>query len=359
MNILDRYLFGFFIRYFFGALVLLTGFALITRAIGIIHHLVKYTGSAVHIYRYFYLYIPNMISILLPAALLFSIAFSITSFSKHNELNVMMTSGRSFKRILMPLALFSFLLSFFMLWFNEMVTAKANFKATNELNIIKGKPSAFRLFNQSNFEIKSNNRYYHLGFFNAKEEEAYNVHIVELYSNGHIKRIIEAQKVKIMPKVWQFENGTILLFDNQGLFQKSYQFKRKIIPLPESPAYFQDAEKKFEEMNIFDLEQYIKKKKEKAEPAIEYEVEYFWHLGYPFICFFIVLLGGYIGIFLKKGSLAQSIGVSVTISVIYYFLMYFSKALGNSGFLQPFLAGWLANIIFLLFSIFLLFRFKK
>ena len=70
-------------------------------------------------------------------------------------------------------------------------------------------------------------------------------------------------------------------------------------------------------------------------------------MGYPFVCFFVVFLGGMIGSYLKKGAMAQSLGIAVVLSAIYYLIMFFGKSIGNSGGLHPFVAGWLANIVFL------------
>ncbi|MDH5719638.1 MAG: LptF/LptG family permease [Spirochaetia bacterium] len=347
MSILDRYIFTEFMKNFLGALVLLIGVGLISKVMETLGIIMKYDGALIHVWRFYYKNIPNMITIVTPPALLFSISFSMASFTKNMEMAVIMAAGRSLKRIMLPLVLFSLLLSFFLLWFNEMVTAPSNFGAYNELNIIKGNPSIHRLYDQTNFAVKAKNRYYHIGKFIAERGEARGVHIVEFSSAGHIQRIIDGEKVNIHPNEWHFTDGSVIFFNKKGELINREFFKNKKLSFPEAADYFQTAAKKFEETNVFDLMRYISEKKERAESFIEYEVEFYWHLGYPFICFFVVFLGGMIGSYLKRGAMAQSMGIAIVLSAVYYLVMFFGKSLGNNGTLHPFIAGWLANIVFL------------
>ncbi|MDH5716404.1 MAG: LptF/LptG family permease [Spirochaetia bacterium] len=359
IKILDKYIFYNFLKLFLGSFILLIGVGMISKVMETLSVMVKFKGSAIHILKYYYLNLPNMVTIITPAALLFSVAYSIAMFSKNNELTVIMTSGKSFKRILLPLVVFSFILSFGLLWFNEMVTAPSNFKAYDELTLIRGRSHVHRLYNQSNFEVRADTRYYHIGKFVAKREEALGVHIIEFSKEGIVKNIIEGEKVKISPGKWLFQDGNITSFSENGELTKREYFKKKEFNIPESAEYFHAVEKRFEETNIFDLMTFIKEKKERGESFLEYEVEFYWHLGYPFICFFLVFLGGIMGSYLKKGAISQSVGLAVLMSTIYYLIMYFGKSLGNSGILPPILAGSIANIVFLVITIYILIKEEK
>ena len=181
----------------------------------------------------------------------------------------------------------------------------------------------------------------------------------EFFKNGFPEKIIEGDHVKITPNNWIFNNGSVKTFSKSGEFLNYDFFDRAEFSFPEAAEYFQKGSKKTEEMNIFDLLRDIEQNKARGESIIKEKVEYYWHLGYPFICFFVVFLGGFIGSFLEKGAMAQSMGIAVTISVIYYFIMFFGKAAGVSGSLPAPVAGWLANIIFSGISLGFLFWSKK
>lgn len=359
VQILDRYFTTEFFKYFIGALILLTGVATIAKVMEYIGTIAEFKGDFSHVAWFLIYNIPNFVTIVIAPSLMFAVSFTVALFFKNNEMAVIMAAGRSFQRVLFPLVIFTLLLSGFMLWFNEMVTYPSNFKAYNELNIIRGKTTVYRTYDRSNFEVKAGNRFYHIGKFRPNSKEIIGLHILQLNDDGGIKRIIESDFAAIKPEKWKTRETYITEFDKEGQFIGHNFFKEKDLPLPEASKYFEQANKKFEETNIFDLMRYIKEKKARGEPYLEYEVEFYWHLSFPLITFFVVLIGGTIGSQLKKGAMATSVGLAILLTISYYLVMFFGKSLGNNGTLPPFVAGWLANIVFLIVSIYVLWRYHK
>ena len=108
-------------------------------------------------------------------------------------------------------------------------------------------------------------------------------------------------------------------------------------------------------MNIDQLNEAIAFSKKRGENTSEYEVFYYWHLGFPLMTFFFTIIGSMISIKLKNASLANSLTVCILAGLLYFLIMYYGMALGNRGFLIPQIAGWLPNIIFGLPSLCILF----
>ena len=101
-----------------------------------------------------------------------------------------------------------------------------------------------------------------------------------------------------------------------------------------------------DERSIFDSWKIYSKRRESGGEYSVYLTEFFWHAGYPLVCFFIAFIGGMVGGRLKKGNAATSIAVSMLFTLAYFFFMYFGSAFGESGSIPPFIAGNLANFIF-------------
>jgi len=120
MKILDRYIFFEFFRSFLGTLLLLTGIGVISKVMERLSVLIAYDGPFGDIIKYVYLNIPYIITIVGPTALMFAISFTIANFSKKKELAVIMTSGRSFRRILAPIIFFRFFVFNFQFLFDRV-----------------------------------------------------------------------------------------------------------------------------------------------------------------------------------------------------------------------------------------------
>ena len=58
----------------------------------------------------------------------------------------------------------------------------------------------------------------------------------------------------------------------------------------------------------------------------------------------------------RGSSIALGIGLSLAVGVGYFLLQSLTLAFGYSGALPPIVAGWAANLVFLLIGIYLLLR---
>jgi len=362
MQILDKYFLREFLKILFGTLILLTGIGIISKIMETLQLVLKYKGSSTLIWQYYLYNIPNIFSMVLTPALMFAISFTVAKFSNSFELMVIYSAGRSFKRIMRPIILFTFLFSVFLLFFNEYLAFPLNYQAFNKLNIMRGRTvENYRNNIITNVNYRAQNRYYQLGYFNPIDHRPIqNLHVVELQNNSNnIKRIIEAESAIVVPHKWELFKANISLFNTSGHFIEKKYSEKTTINLPESIIYFMEPEKNLEEMTIFDLPTFIDRAKKRGESPLVYQVELAWHYSFPFVSFFVVLVGGIIGSQMKKGAMASSIGLSILVTLIYFIIMYFGKSLGNTGILPPYLAGWLANIFFTIISLFLIIKYNK
>ncbi len=74
----------------------------------------------------------------------------------------------------------------------------------------------------------------------------------------------------------------------------------------------------------------------------------------PFACLVFVLVGGPLGIRTRKGGFAN-MGIAVAFFLAYYLFLIAGQQLAERGFLSPFLAMWLPNILFGLLGVYLTF----
>ena len=69
-------------------------------------------------------------------------------------------------------------------------------------------------------------------------------------------------------------------------------------------------------------------------------------------CIILFLIGAPLGSIIKKGGLGMPVFVSIIFFIIYYVVSMFAEKQARQGLMDPYLAGWLANIVLLPIGIF-------
>lgn len=353
LDILDRYIFKSFIKTFFGTLILLVGVAIIVKILDSVKDFTDNKQGSWLLIQYYIIMTPTFITYIVPPALMFAVAFTIAQFNRNFEITVILAAGRSFRRILLPIVLFSMILSVAFFLFNEYVAFPASYKATDISYLLrnKAKDQRMRKHDHSSYlTLRFGNRYYTVGYGAWYDSELIGFHLLELRESGAIRQIIEAEKAQaqsLETHFWKLLRVRLSRFDENGLYVGTETIPEMQYELPETMKSFRNfyVEMDSEERSIFDSYGIYSKRKDVGGEYNVFLTEVFWHAGYPLVCFFIAFIGGMVGGRLKKGNAATSIAVSMLFTLAYFFFMYFGSAFGESGSLNPFIAGNLANII--------------
>lgn len=364
MDILDRYLFKSFIKIFVGTLILLVGISVIVSVIDSLKRFTDNTHGVELLVKYYLTITPSYVTYIVPPALLFATAFTISNFNRHFELTVIMAAGRSFRRILRPLLIFAALFSVGFFFFNEFVAFPSAYKAVDISYALRNRGENVRLtksYKLVQLTYRFENRYYTVGRADWIGHSLNGFHLLELNPQGGVVRIIEADKASVLTnesRVWTLSRVHFIHFNAQGDYQRTENYETYAIEIPESLASFQNnfVEMDSEERSVFDAYHIYKKRKASGGTYSVFLTEVFWHIGYPLICFFIVYIGGMLGGRIKKGGIALSIAVSMLFTLLYFFFMYFGNAFGESETLPPFIAGNLSNYISLALSAWIFWR---
>lgn len=78
--------------------------------------------------------------------------------------------------------------------------------------------------------------------------------------------------------------------------------------------------------------------------------------SYPAACLVLMLVGVPLGIVSRRGGKSSGFVFTLLLVILYYVLSYVGVALGRQGKLSPFLAEWLANLVFTAAGLFLLWQ---
>ena len=211
----------------------------------------------------------------------------------------------------------------------------------------------------------------------AGKEAAISIHrYVQPHSSLTIGRnrrdFIELDKNNI--KVESYDNssrqipGTDNSFDHKKSFRDANIYDGEKIAKPIEKEIFteeryNDEPDKFITQNveprtltIKELKKSIREIKSVGGDTREFLVELGNRYSFPFASFIISFLGLSLGSRYVRGASAINLALSVALGYGYYIVQASFEALSINGFLNPFIGGWIPNIIFLVVGIYFVYR---
>ena len=323
---------------------------------------------------YYAFSLPYIIILTIPVAMLLTTMFSLGRLVGDNEITAIKASGISLYKILIPLYTFAFFVGIIVMVFTEYVVPQTNRYRED----IEKQGRNFRLTLSRNREMdrahiflaNGDGKIIYARNYNSEREIASGVFIVEPYYNeseggvnesteyAGIKKRIDAERMFYSNGVWSLENVEERTFTRDGETVVSYRF----FPAPfitVEPSDFARIEIKPEEMNYFNLRNYIKTIRAKGGDASEWLVDLYLKISFPFVSFVIVFFGAPMVAGSTKRGKAASFGIALVICFIYYTLINACQILGRNGSLQPIVAAWFPNGLFFTVGLFMHFRAKK
>ena len=355
MKILRNY----FLREFTGPFFLSLGvFSFVMVIVGTIRDVAdKVINRGVDLYsisKLLLLMTPYIVTYALPIAVLIAVLISLGRLSSDNEITAIRASGINLFRLISPLLVTAMIISLILVIFNDRAASYAHFayrKTLIEIGI-KNPTAAF----EEGVFINSFQRYILFIYrIDRKTNRLYNVRIYEPQGEGKPTRTIVARSGEFIA-IPEKNIVKLKLIDgtsdepdpqNPTNFYK-LNFKTYFMNLDLADAQKKGSiEKKPKEMTIRELKKEIKKMQRENIDAAPLIVELHQKLVLAFSCFVFMLLGSSLAMVTRRREKSINIGIAILIIIIYYPLLIGSEALGIQGYLNPVLATWLPNIIFL------------
>lgn len=112
-----------------------------------------------------------------------------------------------------------------------------------------------------------------------------------------------------------------------------------------------------ETMNTFELSDFIKAQKTKGSANVNaYQNELNNRLSTPFSTIILTLLALSLSSKKRRGGIGMNLAVGISLAFVYIFFSQTTSAFSEKGFVSPFVASWIPNIVFGLLTAFLYFR---
>jgi len=361
MSIIDRYVLKQFIM---TAVFALAAFMVLFVVVDMMENLDDFldrSASIAIIAQYYFYFLPEIIKLMIPVAMLMSALFTTGRLTTYNEIGALKSGGISLYRFMMPLVLFALLVSGISIYFNGWVVPYAN----------KKKLDIGRAYFQKNIQFVTKNnifiqdsptRIFSIGLFNDQNNVAQQVSIQDFDAQDPTRIVAryDAHQMQWEPatRTWTLLNGTERKFTGER--EEIEHFTALPIgALNFSPEDIRKKQQKPDEMDYNEMKKFVESQQRAGHDVARWLVDFYGKIAFPFAGVIVVLFGVPFSSVKRRSGVGVEFGIALAVCFLYMIFLKISQAFGYNGDLDPLLTAWLANIIFLAAGIYNLIRVPK
>ena len=353
MNKIDRYIIKKFLGTFFYSLLLLLLVVIVIDFSEKIDDFIQNDLSFLTIISEYYLhFLPYFANLFSPLFIFISVVFFTSRLADNSEIIAIFNSGMSFKRFLRPFiisAVFLSVLSFILGSYVIPISNKYRIDFENKYIKKQKKKLAKGIHLQ-----KTKNHYYYLHQYNHKRNIGYKFSI-ENFENGKLKNKLRSEYIQWNEetKKWTLNKYEIRTFHEDG--ETLNVGEKTDTTLMLFPSDFIVQINLAETMNLKELNKNIESETIKSSGKAKfYKIEKHKRIAFPFAIIILTIIAVSLSSKKKKSGIGTNMGLGLLISFSYILFFQFSSTLSINGNLEPWIAVWIPNILYVFLGILLL-----
>lgn len=359
MKILDRYLLQGFLKPFVYCLLIFLVLFIVIDAFNNLDEFLKNGFSIVVIFSYYFYFLPAVFVQVAPVSTLMAVLYHLGDLNRHNEISAIKASGVSSAQVLAPYLFLGLLLSFVVFLVNEKIVPRSQLTSTAIMQglIEKGKKNLSERAIRNVAVYSSDNRMVFAREFEILNSTLHDVVILQDDPDQTLKSRLTAKKAQYEDGKWQLFDAATYHLNRRGDIIGEPVYSEKVeLALDEKPEDFIKSASQAEFMSARELKEYRDNFKGGAGKKLSRRLSVDFHtkIAFPFISFFVILIGAPLAMRLERGSAMVGVGTSLLVVFIYYGLHSVCLALGKNGTMPPLMAAWFSNIFFGVAGIYLI-----
>ncbi len=362
MKLIDKHIFKEFIPVFLFCLTLFLFLFIIIDLFANLNDIIEQQVSVKVLLQYYAAFLPSIFTIVTPISALLATLYSLGTLNRQNEIIAMKAGGISTFSIIAPYLFMGLIISLLSFIVDNEYVPNAYQKYITIKNEQIEKPGK----NERLEVIKDvtlyglDYRIYYAKSYNTKTETLEGLIILQHDDRGDLTARITADSAKYINNKWILYNCTIYRLTETGARKGTpAYFKEKVWPPNEKPKDFARSKNQTQFMSVFELYRYAKKLVKNNRAPTSILIDLYNKVSFSFVSFVIILIGLPFALLKNKSGTFMYIGIGLGISFFYYVTLITSVAMGKAGFLPPFISSWLANIIFSVAGIVMLWKVSK
>ena len=346
MRLLSRYLLRHWLRVFLLTAIGLPFVSVLTQLTDNLRRLLDrdlHAGTIALSYLYA---LPQNIATMMPAAALFATVFTVGPLARNSELTAAKAGGVSFYRLIRPLLIASTLAAVLCFKIGEWATEAT----TRQLELQKER-QARNVTTRSNFVYRAGSGWvYTVRALNTADNQMQQVVLERATRDSTSPTIsIVADSARWDPRkrVWRFAHGASHLIRRNGDALTLSFAELRLPAFTQAPRDLLIEPKNPEEMTYNELGRYIAALNSSGNDTKKLQVQQAVKLALPAACLIIALFGAPLAVSSPRAGAAMGIAISLGTTIVYLLMINLSQAVGSSGIMDPVLAAWFPNLVFL------------
>jgi lipopolysaccharide export system permease protein len=317
----------------------------------------KYELEFLTLVKFFWLGLPQILAYTFPMGALLGSLLAFGRLSSNNEITAIRAGGVGFGRIVLPLVFAAWALVCLTFLISERIAPQSTSKALMMVkSAVLEKGLSMKTTNISYFDGDSG------WMFGAAEGDGKvftDVILTDFKTEEKITYF--AESAEWHPDKWVFHNVTVLGYDSGG-DQRTWTLnsEQSSINFTRTPSEIMYEGKDPEQMSLQELKQNIRLEKEnnKSETRIlKLRSTYYAKIAAPFSCLIFILISAPLGMNPQRGTSTVGMGLSMILVFVYYLILTVSIKAGESGAIEPLVAAWIPNVVFLIAGLWLIARY--
>lgn len=358
MRLLDRYL----LRELLVPLgYCLCGFLIFYVAFDLIFQINRFLDNKMlflDIVEYYVVTLPELlVEQVLPVSLLLALLYTLTNLSRYNELTAIRAAGIGLWRLSMPYLAVGAIFGLIVLAIGELWLPSASERSKIILERRLGGASHRDWIANLEFYNETAGRDWNIGAFNRRTSEMLHTKVQWALANGS-NEVIVAPSGNYHDGQWCFNNATVWRW--RGYDPPMYASSNAVLrqSFPETPAWLKseikvnalnpsDAAKgQGTQLSIREIVDFIHlHARISPEKKAMLLTQLHGRLAAPFTCLAVVLIALPFGARAGRHNVFVGVASSIFICFGYFILQRMSFGLGVGGYLPPFVAAWLPNLV--------------
>lgn len=373
MKLLDKYILKQFLSTFFFVVVILLAVVSVIDMTDKMDKFAKADLSASQILGYYADYVAWIGSLVTPITIFIATVYVCSRMAGRTEIIAILSSGVSFKRMLVPYFGGAFVVAIISFILNGWIIPNSNkSRLAFEVQHLKGK----YYYEKRNIHIQvAPDIYLYLQSYNNVSNTGYhftmekfeNNKLVEKLTGSRIEWDTVIQKwhvrdyhIKKIDEI--FENARYL---NEGTTIKNLNKTKEVsgatldTALVIHPKEFESDYRKHDGMTLNELDDYITTLKARGAAGVEvYQVEKYTRYAYPFTIFILVFMGVIVSSKKSRGGTGVQIAIGFVLSFIFILFFTLFRTFAENGQWPPQITVWIPNIVFAVLSL-IMYRFVQ
>ncbi len=303
---------------------------------------------------------PFVLGKFIPLALLLATMLSLGGLAQNNEIVAFQAGGLSLYRLALPLVGAGLVLAGVTFYINNNLVPITSMRADHLKTVaIKGDKEK-NLYNLKSLWYSDKDVIYFFEDLDPVNETIAKALIYRFAEDRRLRQRLDIEGLSFHSADRQWFGKSVRVRDfrfNDG-FTDVVKFQQRENMELVIPATFKDflvPRKEPDRMTLTELKSYISKAKNAGFSHIEYSVEIFNRMFYPFSCPLMILLAIPFSVGTRRhGGAAQGIAVSLFLGFSFWVVLSLSLALGQGRLLGPFTAAISPYILYGTFAVFML-----